>query len=320
MTDTLSAEKDRGSRARILYMMWEDTEALGRLMRASRMDEAEFVASPMSRDAVFRVLVPLVGRTESLGPEGRASVAGMRASDWDALLAAEAVGCTGGGHGASDDGPLGLGDPALPHRMGPDAAKRLWRETLPQVPRLRLAIANDVRVIRERARLARVMTRGADEWPQPGRVAAVAREAEGNRTWQRLSQAAGVVAEAFAACDHAMGSDGTGGTAEAGGRPWPIRRMWLVMGEPSPVVMVEDEPGMSDEIAARLARAMGDACGQEVTLVPQAQVHPAIWDDTVAREALLWEREGATHEPVVPAAAMHAHGCGHDHGHGHEHH
>ena len=181
MTDTLSAEKDRGSRARILYMMWEDTEALGRLMRVSRMDEAEFVASPMSRDAVFRVLVPLVGRAESLGPEGRASVAGMRASDWDALLAAEAVG------GASDDGPLGLGDPALPHRMGPDAAKRLWRETLPQVPRLRLAIANDVRVIRERARLARVMTRGADEWPQPGRVAAVAREAEGNRTWQRAS-------------------------------------------------------------------------------------------------------------------------------------
>ena len=314
MTDTLSAEKDRGSRARILYMMWEDTEALGRLMRASRMDEAEFVASPMSRDAVFRVLVPLVGRAESLGPEGRASVAGMRASDWDALLAAEAVGCTG------DDGPLDLGDPALPHRMGPDAAKRLWRETLPQVPRLRLAIANDVRVIRERARLARVMTREADEWPQPGRVAAVAREAEGNRTWQRLSQAAGVVAEAFAACDHAMGSDGASGTAEAIGQPWPIRRMWLVMGEPSPVVMVEDEPGMSDEIAARLARAMGDACGQEVTLVPQAQVHPAIWDDTVAREALLWEREGATHEPVVPAAAMHAHGCGHDHGHGHEHH
>ena len=314
MTDTLSAEKDHGSRARILYMMWEDTEALGRLMRVSRMDEAEFVASPMSRDAVFRVLVPLVGRAESLGPEGRASVAGVRASDWDALLAAEAVG------GASDDAPLGLGDPALPHRMGPDAARRLWRETLPQVPRLRLAVANDVRVIRERARLARVMTRGADEWPQPGRVAAVAREAEGNRTWQRLSQAVGVVAEAFAACDHAMDSDGASGTAEAIGQPWPIRRMWLVIGEPSPVVMVEDEPGMSDEIAARLARAMGDACGQEVTLVPQAQVHPAIWDDTVAREALLWEREGATHEPVVPAAAMHAHGCGHDHGHGHEHH
>lgn len=295
MTDTLSTEKHHGSQARILYMMWEDTEALGQLMRASRMDEAEFVASPMSRDAVFRVLVPLVGRAESLGREGRASVTGMSGTDWDALLAAEAAGGVGGANGGS---PLGLGDPALPHRMGPDAARRLWRETLPQVPRLRLAIANDVRVVRERARLARVMARGTDEWPQPGRSGAVAREAERDRTWQRLSQAAGAVAETFA---------GTGGAA----RPWPIRRMWLVMGETTPVVMVEDEPGMSDEIAARLARTMGDACGQEVTLVPQAQVHPAIWDDTVVREALLWEREGARHEPVIPAAAAHA--CDHAH-------
>ena len=165
MTDTLSTEKHHGSQARILYMMWEDTEALGQLMRVSRMDEAEFVASPMSRDAVFRVLVPLVGRAESLGREGRASVTGMSDTDWDALLAAEAAGGVGGANGGS---PLGLGDPALPHRMGPDAARRLWRETLPQVPRLRLAIANDVRVVRERARLARVMARGTDEWPQPG--------------------------------------------------------------------------------------------------------------------------------------------------------
>lgn len=302
MTDTLSAEKDRGSRARILYMMWEDTEALGRLMRASRMDEAEFVASPMSRDAVFRVLVPLVGRAESLGREGRASVTGMSGTDWDALLAAEAADGVGGTNGGS---PLGLGDPALPHRMGPDAARRLWRETLPQVPKLRLAIANDVRVVRERARLARVMARGADEWPQPGRSSAVAREAGRDRTWQRLSQAAGAAAETFA------GTGGAAGGMAGATRPWPIRRMWLVMGEATPVVMVEDEPGMSDEIAARLARTMGDACGQEVTLVPQAQVHPAIWDDTVAREALLWEREGAGHEPVIPAAAAHA--CGRAH-------
>lgn len=304
MTDTLSTEKHHGSQsqARILYMMWEDTEALGQLMRVSRMDEAEFVASPMSRDAVFRVLVPLVGRAESLGREGRASVTGMSGTDWDALLAAEAADGVGGTNGGS---PLGLGDPALPHRMGPDAARRLWRETLPQVPKLRLAIANDVRVVRERARLARVMARGADEWPQPGRSSAVAREAGRDRTWQRLSQAAGAAAETFA------GTGGAAGGMAGATRPWPIRRMWLVMGEATPVVMVEDEPGMSDEIAARLARTMGDACGQEVTLVPQAQVHPAIWDDTVAREALLWEREGAGHEPVIPAAAAHA--CGRAH-------
>ena len=310
MTDTLSTEKHHGSQARILYMMWEDTEALGQLMRVSRMDEAEFVASPMSRDAVFRVLVPLVGRAESLGREGRASVTGMSDTDWDALLAAEAAGGVGGANGGS---PLGLGDPALPHRMGPDAARRLWRETLPQVPRLRLAIANDVRVVRERARLARVMARGTDEWPQPGRSGAVAREAERDRTWQRLSHAAGAVAETFAGTGGAAGgmAGGMAGGATGAARPWPIRRMWLVMGEATPVVMVEDEPGLSDEIAARLARTMGDACGQEVTLVPQAQVHPAIWDDTVAREALLWEREGAGHEPVIPAAAAHA--CGHVH-------
>ncbi len=304
MTDTLSTEKHHGSQsqARTLYMMWEDTEALGQLIRVSRMDEAEFVASPMSRDAVFRVLVPLVGRAESLGREGRASVTGMSGTDWDALLAAEAADGVGGTNGGS---PLGLGDPALPHRMGPDAARRLWRETLPQVPKLRLAIANDVRVVRERARLARVMARGADEWPQPGRSSAVAREAGRDRTWQRLSQAAGAAAETFA------GTGGAAGGMAGATRPWPIRRMWLVMGEATPVVMVEDEPGMSDEIAARLARTMGDACGQEVTLVPQAQVHPAIWDDTVAREALLWEREGAGHEPVIPAAAAHA--CGRAH-------
>lgn len=306
MTDTLSTEKHHGSQARILYMMWEDTEALGQLMRVSHMDEAEFVASPMSRDAVFRVLVPLVGRAESLGREGRASVTGMSGTDWDALLAAEAAGGVGGTNGGS---PLGLADPALTHRMGPDAARRLWRETLPQVPKLRLAIANDVRVVRERARLAWVMARGADEWPQPGRSSAVAREAGRDRTWQRLSQAAGAVAETFAGTGSATG--GMAGGAASATRPWPIRRMWLVMGETTPVVMVEDEPGMSDEIAARLARTMGDACGQEVTLVPQAQVHPAIWDDTVAREALLWEREGAGHEPVIPAAAAHA--CDHTH-------
>lgn len=265
---------DFGDRA--LFMLWQDACELSAFLAASHLDEAGFLAAPLNRASVMRGLAACGVHARALDPSVTTGIAGV---DWAVLRALP----------APDDG-------RLPYTMDEAAQRDAWRVATGTVPELRRRIANDARVVRVRARWDALAHRAEQDWPQPD----PSRKPSDPAVRERL----GALSEAARAVAPAIG---------------PVLRAWLLPDAPEDgparttgtvTLALECTEAMTDTDARALVRGLAAHGGaprgeaDAIQLIPQAMVHPLLWDDVVGRELLVWARLGTASARCAPVALL----------------
>lgn len=245
---------------RSLFMLWQDSCALASFLETSRLTREQFLEVPLARATPLRLLAIVGIHAHALTAETCASIAGV---DWDCI---RSLG--------------GLADDALPYQASVVTLEASWEAATTTCPRMRRAIANDIRVVRERTRWENLLARTPGQWPVPNPERTST--GEGSRL---VGDALDRVLEGF-----------------------DVIRAWLLEGDDDVVVSLERgerlEPADVGKVRDTLARDLG----RDVTVLVQDQLYPLVWDDVVTREVLAWEREGTSGTPSPRGPALpHAH-------------
>lgn len=180
-----------------------------------------------------------------------------------------------------------LTDPAAPFHMDESDLSTTWDIANTLANTCTRELTNDIRVIKARTYMDNVMSRSASQWPQPD----MSKKAPEKDTAlvKALSQA--IASLHIESQEHP-----------------PYEALWLLTGEKTCVVVVEDTPQMNRSEAQKLAEALKNASGKEITLIPQTRIHPILWDDIISREVLLWEYPNRTRKHLAPSSVGHHHG------------
>jgi hypothetical protein len=269
--------------ARVLFMLWQDTDELKRFLGRSSLTWETFRRTPLARASVLQLLGVVGLHTQSVGSTCATRLAAC--VDWGRVRALAR-----------------LADDRTAHSLDDDGLADAWSAATALSPQLRCLVANDIAVVRMRARWERLVARDQGAWPQPDPEH---RPAATDAT--RLSQ----VSQAL----DALINQGWKGA-------FPARRIWLLHdpdqgGHVSPQVTtlaVEHHGTCSAQDAQRLHDTLVQRLRMPVNLIPQEQIHPLIWDETVAGECIAWESADAEKDgrSTVPAVCAR-----HDHDHGH---
>lgn len=179
-----------------------------------------------------------------------------------------------------------LTDPAAPFHMDEATLSKTWKAATELAEVCSKVLANDIRVIKARTFMDEVMARSESQWPQPDKT-------------RKASEKDRSLAAALSQAIHDL-------NVEAQPNP-PYEALWLLTGEKSCVVVVEDTPQMNNSEARKLAQALQKTSGKDLTLIPQTRIHPILWDDIVSREVLLWEYPKRTRRQLMPASVAHHH-------------
>jgi hypothetical protein len=165
-----------------------------------------------------------------------------------------------------------------------DAAtlERLWSEGLESVPSLREALANDPRVVRQRTLWDHLSQRSPADWPQPPTTTVPDLGSPLDRVRAEAPSLLGKVRSALG--------------------------LWSLAG-PSPAVFALETDGhLTDAQALGIIEGIRNALGStEAELIPQEAIHPLLWDEVVAREQLIWRRDGIGEVTLVPSAMTSGH-------------
>ena len=150
-------------------------------------------------------------------------------------------------------------------------------------------LTNDIRVIKACTYMDNVMSRSASQWPQPDMS---------KKAPEKDIALVKALSQAIASLH-----------IESARRSIrPTKTLWLLTGEKTCVVVVEETPQMNRSEAQKLAEALKNASGKEITLIPQTRIHPILWDDIISREVLLWEYPNRTRKHLAPSSIDHHHG------------
>ncbi|MCI1666362.1 MAG: hypothetical protein LKI25_08410 [Atopobiaceae bacterium] len=283
------SEKGTDRSALTLFMLWQDSDELVRFRARAHLTHDAFAVTPMDRASALRLMGVIGIHAQGVSPEVATSVTGLDAEGWSRVRAL-----------------VRLADERCAHTLDADGIASAWADVSETVPALRRAVANDVRVVRLRARWVRLLARGESDWPQPDPARGPARP----RTMIELAR--------LREC-----------ASRAAGEGFPATRLWLlpkdgadtdVVGETPLAIAVEHSGTCSATDAQRLQREMSRLMGRAVDVFPADQLHPLLWDETVARMLLVWQtsdtaRMGGAHR-LLPAVA-HSHEHGHEHSHPH---
>ena len=252
---------------RALFMLWQDAYSLKHLLERPHLNEAAFKKTPLDRSAVCAQLASLVAHAQAVSSETRAT---LPAIPWHLLK----------------DLP-DLTDPAVPFHMDESDLSTTWDIANTLANTCTRELTNDIRVIKARTYMDKVMSRSASQWPQPD----MSKKAPEKDTTlvKALSQA--IASLHIETQEHP-----------------PYEALWLLTGEKTCVVAVEDTPQMNRSEAQKLAEALKNASGKEITLIPQTRIHPILWDDIISREVLLWKYPNRTQKHLAPNFVDHHHG------------
>ncbi|MCH3967781.1 MAG: hypothetical protein PHR15_03920 [Atopobiaceae bacterium] len=266
--------------ARALFMLWQDTDELRRFLGRSGLTWEAFRTTPLARASVLQLLGVVGLHARGVGNACATRLAAR--VDWRRVRALAR-----------------LADDRTAHSLDDDALADAWSAATTLSPTLRCLVANDIAVVRMRARWERLMARDQDAWPQPDPTHKPT-AADATRLGQVSRALAGVISRSW------------GGT-------FPARRIWLLhdpdegdhAAPQATTLAVEHHGTCSAQDAQRLHDMLAQELGTPVNLIPQEQIHPLIWDETVAGERVAWESADASEDgrTTVPAVcARHDHG------------
>lgn len=260
-----------------LFMLWQDTDELARFLSTSHLTADSFKVAPLNRASACELLGVIGIHAHGVGPGLAASLRpceGDGPLDWESLRSLAR-----------------LADERYAHTLDADAQDEAWDAATTSAPMLRRTVANDIRVVRLRARWVHLLARDPHGWPQP----------------RPDADAPSPLLASLRKVAH-----------EVAGEDFPARRLWLLPPEgtssaASPVaVAVEHDGTCPGSEARRLHEGLSQGLGRPVDVMPQDQVHPLLWDSVVPHEQLLWRSTRLCHDNdlVLPAIA---HACEHEH-------